>query len=141
MPANNVQICGNGLANPNNPICIPYLKGYAQVTYTTRDGTYAGLGVDYEGKNNPYYQPPFAQLDLTLRRAVTPSAEVQIVVENLLNTNTNGYQYLPAPNLGVPIAGNYLDAAGAIQQSSYVPSLIPALPRTVRLQVRIHHGR
>jgi len=140
VPANGVQLCGNGLANPNNPICVPYLKAYGQITYTTRDGTFVGLGAQYWGKNNPYYQPPFALADLTLRRAITPSVEVQVVVENLLNTNNN-LQYLPQPNLGTPIAGNYVDAAGAIQQSSYVPFLIDALPRTVRVQVRIHHGR
>ncbi len=140
VPANNAQICGNGLANPNNPICVPYLKGYAQATYTTRDGTFAGLGVEYEGKNNPYYQPPFALVDLTVRRPVTPSLEVQVVVENLLNTN-NDLQYLPEPNLGTPIVGNYVDAAGAVQQSSYVPFRVSAEPRTVRVQVRIHHGR
>jgi hypothetical protein len=141
VPANGVQICGNGLANPNNPICIPYLKAYAQVTYTARDGTFAGLGADFQGKNNAYYQPPFALLDLTVRRPVTPSVEVQMVVENLLNERTNGNQYLPAPNLGTAITGDYVDAFNRVQQSAYVPSLIPALPRTVRVQVRIHHGR
>ncbi len=140
LPANNVQICGNGLTYPNNPVCIPYLKGYAQFTYSMHDGSFAGLGVDYQGKNNPYYQPPFALLDLTLRHPISRSIELQIAVENLLNTN-NDLQYLPLPNTGTPIVGNYLGTTGATEQTSYLPSAIATLPRTIRLQVRFHQGR
>lgn len=134
LPANNVQICGNGLSNPNNPVCIPYLKAYGQLTYSGRGGTFASLGVNYEGKNNPFYQAPFAQLDLTVRRPITETLEFQTSVENLLNTNA--YQGLPMPNVGTPIVQ---DSPGG--QTSYVPYLIPLLPRTVRVQLRYHVGR
>lgn len=134
FPVNNVQICGPGLFTPGIPTCIPYLKGYGQFTYTTRGGTYAALGVDYEGKNNAYYQPPFAQVDLTVRRPVTRSLEFLVSVQNLLNTNN--FMNLPAPNSGVP-----LTAATNTGLVSYSSTLIPTTPRTVRVQMRLHMGR
>ncbi|HEX3463834.1 MAG TPA: TonB-dependent receptor [Candidatus Elarobacter sp.] len=140
FPVNNVQICGNGVAAPGIPTCLPYLKGYAQLTYSWRDGTFAALGVDYEGKNNAYFQPPFTQVDLTLRRPVTKSVEIQIGVQNLLNTNNFG-TYLPTPGAGTPIVAGSVDAAGNEIQTSFIPSRIPASPRIIRAQVRFHSGR
>jgi len=140
VPAVNVQICGNGLANPNNPVCIPYLKAYGQLTYVGRDGTFYGLGADFEGKNNVYYQPPFTILDLTMRHPLTRSVELQVSVENLLNTNNYG-QYLPLPNVGTPIVADYVNGAGTLEQGSYLPFAVPTLARTLRLQARVHVGR
>lgn len=141
FPVNNVQICGNGVAAPGIPTCIPYLKGYGQVTYLWRDGTYAGLGVNYQGKNNAYFQPPFALLDFTFRRPVTKSLDVQVGVENLLNTNTYN-QYLAMPNLGTPLTAATTDVNfTTVGQTSFVPTLVSAPPRIVRLQVRLHSGR
>ncbi|MBV8425600.1 MAG: TonB-dependent receptor, partial [Candidatus Eremiobacteraeota bacterium] len=136
FPENNVQICGNGLTYPNNPICIPYLKGYGQLNYTWRDGTFFKLGVDYEGKNNSYFQPPFALVDMTFRRPVTKSFELQVSVQNLLNTNNYGGIALPIVNAGVPLV-----AGGPAGQTTYIPDLVSAPPRLVRLQARLHTGR
>ena len=140
FPVNNVQICGNGVAAPGIPTCLPYLKGYGQLTYSWRDGTFAALGVDYEGKNNAYFQPPFTQLDFTLRRPVTKNTEIQIGVQNLLNTNNFG-TYLPTPGAGTPIVAGSVDAAGNEIQTSFIPSRIPVSPRIIRAQVRFHVGR
>ena len=141
FPVNNVQICGNGVAAPGIPTCIPYLKGYGQLTYTWRDGAYAGLGLNYQGKNNAYFQPPFALLDFTFRKPVTPMLELQVGVENLLNTNTYN-QYLALPNLGTPLTAATTDVNFAsVQQTSFTPTLVAAPPRVVRLQVRLHTGR
>jgi hypothetical protein len=101
FPVNNVQMCGNGLFTPGLATCIPYLKAYGHVDYTWRNGDYAGLGIDYEGKNNAYYQPPFAQVDLVLHHPINKMLEFQVSVQNLLNTNA--FSNLPAPNAGVPI--------------------------------------
>jgi hypothetical protein len=140
FPVNNVQICGNGVAAPGIPTCIPYLKGYGQMTYTWADGTFAALGLDYEGKNNAYYQPPFTQLDMTVRRPVTRNLEIQIGVQNLLNTNNYG-TYLATPGAGTPIVAGTVDAAGNEVQTSFTPIRISAPPRIVRLSVRLHTGR
>jgi len=141
FPVNNVQICGNGVAAPGIPTCIPYLKGYAQFNYTWRNGTYAGLGVDYEGRNNAYFQAPFALLDFTFRRPVTKSLELQVGVQNLLNTNTYN-QYLAMPNLGTPLTAGTTDTSfSSLQQTSFTPTLVSAPPRIVRVQVRYHTGR
>ena len=140
VPATGVQICGNGLANPNNPVCIPYMKAYGQLTYTANDGTFFGLGADFEGKNNVYYQAPFTLLDFTFRHPLTRTLELQLAVENLLNSN-NYAQYLPLPNVGTPIVGDYLNGAGALEQGSYTPFAVPTLARTLRLQLRWHAGR
>jgi hypothetical protein len=141
FPVNNVQICGNGVAAPGIPTCIPYLKGYGQMTYSWRDGTYAGLGINYQGKNNAYFQPPFALLDFTFRRPVTKMLELQVGVENLLNTNTYN-QYLAMPNLGTPITAATTDTNfTSVQQTSFTPTLVSAPPRIVRLQLRLHSGR
>ena len=140
FPVNNVQICGNGVAAPGIPTCLPYLKGYGQLTYTWSDGTYAALGADYEGKNNAYFQPPFTQLDFTLRRPVSKSVEVQVGVQNLLNTNNFG-TYLSTPGAGTPIVAGGVDANGNEVQQSFVPIRVSAPPRIIRLQIRFHSGR
>ncbi len=139
LPANNVQICGNGLFTPGAATCIPYLKGYGQFTYTSRSGFYSGLGFDYEGKNNAYYQPPFAIFDFTARQTLVKGLDLQISVQNLLNTNS--YEHLAAPNLGTPITSNYTLDGHTILQGSYPTYLIPAATRTLRFQLRYHFGR
>jgi outer membrane receptor protein involved in Fe transport len=138
LPADNVQVCGNGEFTPGLATCIPYLKGYGQFNYTTSQGTYAALGVDYEGANNQYYQPPFAVLDLEARQPLTRYVELNFSVQNLLNTNS--YDYLAAPNLGVPAVADVNNGHG-IQQSSFSTYRIPAATRTVRVSARIHIGR
>jgi hypothetical protein len=137
-PVNGVQICGNGVQAPGIATCIPYLKGYGQLTYAARGGTFFGLGVEYEGKNNSYFQPPFALVDFTFRRPVTKSVEVLVGVENMLNTNVfSNASYLASFNAGTPLVAG--TATGG--QTSFVPTLVSAVPRTVRLQVRLHTGR
>jgi hypothetical protein len=141
VPANNVQICGNGVAAPGIATCVPYLQGYAQFTFTSPRGTFVGLGVDYQGKNNAYFQPPFALADLVARRPITRNAEVQLSVQNLLNTNNYG-AYLPIPGAGTPLVADTTNASfSSLQQTSFTPALIPAPARYVRLQVRLHAGR
>ena len=133
FPVNNVQLCGNGLFTPGLATCIPYLKGYGHVDYTWRRGGYAALGIEYEGKNNAYYQPPFAQLDLTVRHPLAKTLDLQVSVQNLLNTNN--FSDLPAPGLGVPVV-----AETSSGLATYSSELIPTLPRTVRAQLRWHLG-
>jgi outer membrane receptor protein involved in Fe transport len=103
------------------------LKGYGQLTYTARGGTFVGLGVDYEGKNNSYFQPPFALLNLTAVRQVTKNFSLNLGVENLLNTDTDG-AYLAEPNLGVPLVSDT-----ATGQGTFIPARINAPARQVRL--------
>ncbi len=141
VPGNDVQICGNGVAAPGIATCIPYLQGYAQITWAQPGGTFVGLGVDYQGKNNAFFQPPFALVDLVAKRALTRNAELQLSVQNLFNTNNYG-AYLPIPGAGTPLVANTTDASySGLQQTSFTPALIPASPRYVRLQVRLHTGR
>jgi hypothetical protein len=139
LPANGVQVCGNGEFTPGLATCIPYLKGYVNFNYTLNTNTYVALGADYEGKNNAYYQPPFAVLDFLFKQPLTPNADFYLSVQNLLNTNS--YNYLAAPNLGVPAVGNYTSPNGAVQQGSYPTYLIPAATRTLRASVNIHLGK
>jgi outer membrane receptor protein involved in Fe transport len=140
FPVNNVQICGNGVAAPGIPTCLPYLKGYGQLNYTWHDGTYVALGVDYEGKNNAYFQPPFTQVDLAARRPLTPHLEINLGVQNLLNTNNYG-TYLATPGAGTPIVAGSVDGAGNAIQTSFIPSRVSAPPRTIRLSATYHIGR
>jgi hypothetical protein len=133
-PANGVQVCGTSIEGPNTPICIPYLKGYGQLTYTWKGGSYAALGVDYEGENNSYYQPPLAQLDLTVRRPLTRTVDLQVAIENLLNTN-NFY------NLPYSYQGVTLVEGSTTGLTSGTSTLLPTQPRTVRMQLRFHVGR
>jgi outer membrane receptor protein involved in Fe transport len=139
LPANNVQICGNGLFTPGAATCIPYLKGYGQVNYTSLKGLYAGLGFDFEGKNNAYYQPPFAIWDLTVRQTIEKDFDIQASVQNLLNTNS--YNHLAAPNLGTPVTSNYTTNGTTILQGSYPTYLIPAVTRVINFSLRYHVGR
>ena len=133
FPVNGVQICGNGLT-VGIATCIPYLKGYGQLTYTSHAGTYFGLGVDYEGKNNSYLQSPLGLFDFTVRHPVTHNVEALLSVQNLLNTNN--YDNLPQPNGGV-----FVVARNATGLTNYQTTLVPAPPRTLRAQLRFHMGR
>jgi outer membrane receptor protein involved in Fe transport len=134
VPANGIQQCSDG----GSASCIPYTKGYGALEYTTNDGTFFHLGADWEGKNNTYFQPPFAIVDAAIRRPLTKEFDVQMSVYNLLNTNSFGH--LVTPNAGLPITGeNGLGQYGNYQESLPYP-LIPVQARTVRLQVQLHTG-
>lgn len=134
IPANGIQQCSDG----GSATCIPYSKGYASLSWTFKDGSYAGMGVDYEGKNNTYFQGPMAIFDLTLRRPVTPLFDLQLSTENLFNSNTG--MGMVTPNAGASVVGEN----GLGQYGTYVGStahvFIPVRPRTVRLQLHYHIG-
>lgn len=137
LPANGQQQCG--LATPGGSVCIPYLKGYGELTYTARDGTFASLGVDIEGKNNTYNQPPFAIYNATFRKPLTKQFDLQLSVENLLNTNN--FYNLPMPNAGVAVVGERYNTNGQLGLASIPAALIPASPRTLRMQAHWHFGQ
>jgi hypothetical protein len=137
FPVNGVQVCGNGVAAPGIETCIPYLKGYGDLNYRWADKTFLHLGVDYEGKNNSYFQPPMALVDFSATRPITKTAEIQLSIENLLNTN-NYLTYLAMPNVGTPIVDASVTPSGQEIQGSYIPAAIPAMPRIVRLSVKLH---
>ncbi len=139
LPANNVQVCGGGSFTPGLATCVPYLKGYGQVNYELNKGTFVSLGVDYEGKNNAYYQPPFAIVDFGFKQPLTENLEFNMSVQNLLNTNS--YNYLAQPGLGVPAVADYTNNGTTIQQGSYPTYRLPAATRTLRFSVRAHIGR
>ncbi len=130
QPANGQQQCSNG----GSEICLPYLKGFLHLQYIAPDRTYYALDGDFEGKNNTFNQPPFTIVSATIRRPVTKSLDVQLSVQNLLNTNV--FFGLPEFNLGVPQVGESSSGLGAISTP-----LIPAPARTFRLQLRWHIGR
>lgn len=130
QPANGQQQCSNG----GSEVCIPYLKGYGQLDYTTPDHTYFQLDADFEGKNNTYNQPPFVVFNAAIRRPVNHVIDVQLSVENLFDTNT--FANLPEPNAGVPQIGESSLGLGSI-----LSPLIPAPPQTIRLDFEYHVGR
>ncbi len=135
IPSNGVQQCSDG----GSAVCIPYLKGYAALEYTFNDRTFAHIGVNYQGKNNTYFQPPFAIWDATLRRPIpnTPLS-VQASVYNLFDTNTFGG--LVTPNAGTPLVGeNGTGQYGTYTQSVPFP-LLPVQPRTLRVQLDYNVG-
>ncbi len=130
QPANGQQQCSNG----GSQICIPYLKAYAAGSYTLRDKTYFELGADFEGKNNTYNQPPFTIWDLVVKRPVAKTLTVGLSVENLFNTNN--FNNLPQPGTGVAQVGQNANGLASI-----LAPLIPAPPRTIRLQLDYHINR
>jgi hypothetical protein len=132
LPANGQQQCG--ISTPGGQICIPYMTGYGEINYTSAHGTFLALGTDFQGKNNTYAQPPFWQWNLTARQAVSKTIDIQFAVENLFNTNN--FYSLPMPNLGVPVVGETTTGLGSISTS-----LVPAGPRTARLQLQWHLNR
>jgi hypothetical protein len=135
VPANGVQQCSDG----GSAVCIPYLKGYGALEYTFADHTFAHIGVDFEGKNNTYFQPPFYVWDLTVRRPIAHSPlSAQATVYNLFNTNTFGG--LVTPNAGTPLVGqNGAGGYGTYTQSVPFP-MIPVQPRTLRVQLDYQVG-
>ena len=139
LPANNVQVCGNAQFTPGLATCIPYLKGYGQFTFQFAKGTFVALGADYEGKNNAYYQPPFAIADFVFHQPLNHTVDFNMSVENLFNTNS--YDYLPAPGVGVPAVADSSSDGTTIQQTSYPTYRLPAATRTLRASVRAHVGK
>ena len=138
FPVNGVQICGNGVAAPGIPTCIPYLQGYGQFTFAQPDGTFMAIGVNYQGKNNSYFQPPFALVDFVARRPVSRNLEFQLSVENLLNTNNYG-AYLAIPGAGTPLTASTTNTAfSSVNQTSFTPTEISAPARIVRVSLRLH---
>ena len=99
-----------------------------------KNGMFTSLGMDYEGKNNAYYQPPFEIFDFTARYPIAKTFELQASVQNLFNTNN--YSNLPEPNVGVPVV-----AETSTGLTPYASDLLPAPPRTFRLQGELHVGR
>jgi outer membrane receptor protein involved in Fe transport len=142
LPAPGVQICGNGTTAPGIATCIPYLQGYGQFTYAFKGGAFVGLGTQYFGKNNSYFSPPFAQVDLVIRKPVTKNVEMLASVENLLNTNTYGL-YKPINAAGEPLVGATTNSTfTTVSQVTYpATALIPADARTFRVSIRFHTGR
>lgn len=136
LPVNGVEICGEGEGTPGTITCIPYMKGYGQVSYQFADGAYTNLGLEFEGKNNAYFQPPFVQLDFTYRHPITRWLDAQLAFQNLLNNNA--YQYIPEPGAGVPITAGQVNGAGMGVQTSELSTLVPAPPRTARFELRWH---
>lgn len=128
IPANGVQQCGTGAST-----CIPYLKAYGSMQYTFRDRSFFLLGADFEGKNNSYNQAPMVLFNTTYRHPMNKYFDLQISADNVFNTNA--YNNLVMPNLGVPLVGENNKG----QYGSYTTALIPALPRTVRLQLNFHN--
>jgi hypothetical protein len=137
VPANNVQICGSEAFTPGLATCIPYLKGYERLTYAWKDGAFAAIGADYEGKNNSYFEPPMAFFDAVYRHPVGKYADLQISGQNIFNTNT-AIDNLPAANIGVPVTGDYINTSGGVSQGKYTTYLVPAPFRAFRIELRIH---
>ena len=127
VPANGVQQCGTG-----SSICIPYLKAYGSLQYTFRDRSFFSFGADFEGKNNSYNQRPIAIFNTTYRHTMNKYFEVQASADNVFNSDA--YNNLVVPNLGVPLVGENNQG----QYGSYTTPIIPALPRTIRLQLNFH---
>ena len=130
QPANGQQQCSNG----GSQVCIPYLKSYGELQYIAHDRTLYQLGADFEGKNNTYNQPPFILLNFAARHPLNSTLDLQLAVENLLNTNN--YANLAQPNSGIPQIGESSAGLGSI-----LTPLIPAPPRNLRLQLEYHVGR
>lgn len=135
IPANGVQQCSDG----GSAVCIPYLKSYDAIEYTFQNRMFVHLGMDFEGKNNTYFQPPFAIFDFTARAPIqhTPLS-VQATIYNLFATNSFGG--LVTPNAGTPLVGEN----GAGQYGTYTQSVpFPMLPvqgRTLRVQLDYNVG-
>jgi outer membrane receptor protein involved in Fe transport len=135
IPANGVQQCSDG----GSAVCIPYSKGYGALEYTAYDGTFLHLGMDYEGKNNTYFQPPFALFDFAYRHPLTKKFDVQLSVYNVFNTNRFGG--LVTPNAGTPISGENGSGQYGQYKASLPFPLIPVDARTARIQIQYHVGR
>jgi hypothetical protein len=133
-PANGVQQCSDG----GQSVCIPYLKGYGSLSYAWASGDNAEIGVDFEGKNNTYFQPPFYIYDFTGKHPLSNAFDLNLSVQNLFNTNSFGD--LVRPNAGSPFTGeNSAGQYGPAYISGNLPyPLIPAQPRTVRLILSWH---
>lgn len=100
---------------------VPYSQGYAEISYRTKHGAYANLGVTYYGSNNSYNNPAFGVVSSTIRVPVSKSSSIQLSIFNLTNAYAqpyfNFFGGIPVPlvngshgistgNLGIIESGN-----------------------------------
>jgi hypothetical protein len=120
---------------------IPYVHGYAELTYGRPSGFAASLGADYTGSNNWTNGPAFMVWNSMLRYDLRGGYRAQLSIENLLNADT-GNDYA---------AGTAVAGFATVDYGSAAPSALPTYgaaattrfaiaPRTYRLQVEVHLG-
>jgi hypothetical protein len=97
---------GNGVSNQS----VPYLQGYGELNYRTRNGWYASFGATVFGKNNSYSEPPFAVVRASLRAPITDTLAVQISGNNIFNAY-NGLFPIVGGGVGIPLANGALGAS------------------------------
>jgi hypothetical protein len=120
---------------------IPYVHGYAEVTYQRPSGFAASLGADYTGSNNWTNGPAFIVWSSMLRYDFRGGYRTQFSVENLFNENT-GNEYAAGTAAGGFAAVNYgagLPGAPPTYGATSTTRFAIA-PRTYRFQVEIHLG-
>src|SRR5579884_1512242 len=107
------------------PLRIPYVQGYAEISYKWPRGSRASIGAQYWGANNAYTRPAFAQLNANLELSLGNFSKFQISVQNLTNVYGDG---LPVAFGGIGISLVNGTIAGV--------SAGVAGPRTVRFMFR-----
>lgn len=110
---------------------IPYANGYGAVGYRWTPKTYVQLEADYFGKNNSYYEPPFAALNGYIGYGVTPHITLLANFQNITCVYCLSYeQFLNYPSV---------IAAASPGQLPYGLNDLPYGPRTVILTANIRY--
>lgn len=86
-------------------LLTPYAQGYAELSYKWPRGSRASIGALYEGANNPFGRPAFAQLNANLELSLNDFSKLQFSVENLSNAYGGSL-----PLYRYPIEANVLPA-------------------------------
>jgi hypothetical protein len=79
------------------PLLVPYAQGYTELSYKWPRGSRASIGALYNGANNPYGRPAFAQLNANLELSLNDYSKLQISVENLGNAYGGGLPLFRSP--------------------------------------------
>jgi hypothetical protein len=84
---------------------VPYANGAAEIGYRWSPGRYVDISPTYYGKNNPYFEPAFIELDAHAGYTLTKNVSLIATFRNITGIYGQNYQYF-APSLGAPtVAG------------------------------------
>lgn len=115
------QGCGGlgGFSNQN----LPYLQGFAQLSYRFTNGIYTQVNETLYGKNNSLNEPPFGIVNASVRFPVVNGIQLQVAGDNLTNAYTGLFPTL-GTGVAIPLANGQV---GATQANVLGPSTIRVL--------------
>jgi outer membrane receptor protein involved in Fe transport len=113
LEGQNYQATGQGY-NSLSQARIPYSGGYGELNYRFRNNGYFLAGITYYGPNNPYNEPAFGVVNMSLTEPVSKNVSLRLATTNFTNAYS-AFQYNIYGGIPTPLAnGNLGYTAGNV---------------------------